>query len=133
MHKGVVRNITTFGAFVTLDGFSHIGDGLVHIASLARRRVDKVEDVVSKGDTVWVKVMSIDNAGSRQKISLNMKDIDQSTGKDLDPDNSGKYSKGGHRNKEQVGKSDNKGSVVPACIEVLKYRLQTSLKFFFHH
>ena len=115
MHKGVVRSIQPFGAFVKLDGFSHIGDGLVHIASLARRRVEKVEDVVSKGDTVWVKVMSIDNTGARQRISLNMKDIDQNTGKDLDPDNSGKYSKGGHRGKEQVCKND-KVSVVPASI-----------------
>ena len=104
VHRGVVRSIQRFGAFVKLDGFTHLGDGLVHISNIARRRVEQVEDVVSRGDKVWVKVISIDNIGARQKIGLNMKDVDQSTGADLDPDNSSKYSKGGHRRKEEVCK-----------------------------
>ena len=38
-------------------------DGLVHISKLARTRVEKVEDVVTVGDMIWVKFMEIDEKG----------------------------------------------------------------------
>ena len=69
IYKGVVKTITTFGAFVEiLPG----KDGLCHISKLDRERVEKVEDVCKEGDTMIVKVMEIDEKTG--KISLSRKD-----------------------------------------------------------
>ena len=57
-----------FGAFVEIAPGK---DGMVHISKLENRRVDKVEDVVSVGDEIIVKVMEIDNQG---RINLSRKD-----------------------------------------------------------
>lgn len=65
--------------------------GLVHISQLAGRRVDRVEDVVSSGDKVWVKVVNIVD----DKISLSLRDVDQATGEDLNPSND-EPARGGH-------------------------------------
>jgi polyribonucleotide nucleotidyltransferase len=46
-------------------------EGLIHISELSRERVDKVEDIVSVGDMVSVKVKEIDSQG---RINLSMKD-----------------------------------------------------------
>ena len=59
-----------FGAFVNFMGST---DGLVHISQLKNERVEKVEDVISEGDMVKVKVLDID---SRGKIKLSMKAVD---------------------------------------------------------
>lgn len=67
IYLGKVTRITTFGAFVdVLNG----KEGLVHISQLARERVAKVEDVVSVGDEILVKVMEIDSQG---RINLSRK------------------------------------------------------------
>jgi len=80
-YEGRVQNITNFGCFVALEGFRKKVEGLVHISQLRREgRVNSVEEVVSRGDKVWVKVLSV---GS--KTSLGMKDVDQATGADLNP------------------------------------------------
>ena len=50
-------------------------------ASPSRCRVGSAKEVLSRGQQVWVKVLS--NVGS--KISLNMRDVDQTTGEDLMP------------------------------------------------
>ncbi|MDO4618920.1 MAG: polyribonucleotide nucleotidyltransferase [Clostridia bacterium] len=69
IYKGVVKTITTFGAFVEiLPG----KDGLCHISKLDMNRVEKVEDVCNEGDTMIVKVMEIDEKTG--KISLSRKD-----------------------------------------------------------
>ena len=69
IYKGVVKTITTFGAFVEiLPG----KDGLCHISKLDNKRVEKVEDVCKEGDTMIVKVMEIDSKTG--KISLSRKD-----------------------------------------------------------
>ena len=60
-----------FGAFVNFMGST---DGLVHISQLKNERVEKVEDVISEGDIVKVKVLDID---SRGKIKLSMKAVDE--------------------------------------------------------
>ncbi|MBE7039710.1 MAG: polyribonucleotide nucleotidyltransferase [Ruminococcaceae bacterium] len=66
--KGKVVNIMPFGAFVEfLPGV----DGMVHISKLEDRRVEKVEDVVSVGDEIMVKVIEIDRQG---RINLSRKD-----------------------------------------------------------
>ena len=60
VYKGKVTRIMAFGAFVeVLPG----KEGLCHISQLAKRRVEKVEDVVKIGDTIDVKVTEIDRQG----------------------------------------------------------------------
>jgi polyribonucleotide nucleotidyltransferase len=67
IYLGKVTRITTFGCFVdVLNG----KEGLVHISNLAKERVNKVEDIVSVGDEILVKVMEIDNQG---RINLSRK------------------------------------------------------------
>ncbi len=72
IYDGVVTKIAPFGAFIDLGGGK---EGLLHISKISNRRIDKVEDVLSVGDEVNVKVTSIDNQG---KIDLNMKDLEYS-------------------------------------------------------
>jgi polyribonucleotide nucleotidyltransferase len=55
-------------------------DGLVHISEMAAKRVAKVSDVVNEGDTVYVKVLGIDDRG---KVRLSMKVVDQTTGEEI--------------------------------------------------
>lgn len=65
---GTVRNVVDFGAFVDI-GVKN--DGLVHISQLSNKYVKHPMDVVSVGDTVKVKIISIDY--EKQKIGLTMK------------------------------------------------------------
>lgn len=68
IYKGKVVRIMNFGAFVEIAPGK---DGLVHISKLDKQRVEKVEDVVSIGDEIVVKVMEIDSQG---RINLSRKD-----------------------------------------------------------
>lgn len=68
IYKGKVVRIMTFGAFVEIAPGK---DGMVHISKLENKRVEKVEDVVSVGDEILVKVMEIDSQG---RINLSRKD-----------------------------------------------------------
>jgi len=75
LYQGTVVSIKEFGAFVeVLPG----KDGLVHISELADFRVNKVQDVVNVGDSVWVKCIGVDDKG-RVKLSRKaaMKDRDE--------------------------------------------------------
>ena len=65
---GTVRNVVDFGAFVDI-GVKN--DGLVHISELSNNYVKHPMDVVSVGDTVKVKILSIDY--EKQKVALTMK------------------------------------------------------------
>jgi len=67
VRKGVVSNITDFGAFVDLGGGL---DGLIHIRELAWGQVEKVADVVEVGQTVEVVVLKIDKEHKRISLSL---------------------------------------------------------------
>ena len=69
---GTVRNVVDFGAFVDI-GVKN--DGLVHISQLSDKYVKHPMDVVSVGDTVRVKIISIDK--ERGKVGLTMKGIRQ--------------------------------------------------------
>ncbi|MBR3375680.1 MAG: helix-hairpin-helix domain-containing protein, partial [Firmicutes bacterium] len=69
---GTVRNVVDFGAFVDI-GVKN--DGLVHISQLSDKYVKHPMDVVSVGDTVKVKIISIDY--DRGKVGLTMKGIKQ--------------------------------------------------------
>lgn len=65
---GTVRNVVDFGAFVDI-GVKN--DGLVHVSQLSNKYIKHPMDVVSVGDTVKVKILSIDY--DKQKVSLTMK------------------------------------------------------------
>jgi uncharacterized protein len=67
---GTVRNVADFGAFVDIGVHQ---DGLVHISELADRFVKNAMEVVSVGDIVKVRVLSVDPV--RKRISLSMKGI----------------------------------------------------------
>ncbi|WP_163338371.1 polyribonucleotide nucleotidyltransferase [Desulfopila sp. IMCC35008] len=60
VYKGTVKTIKDFGAFVEILPGT---DGLVHISELDTKRVAKVTDVVSEGDTIEVTVLDVDNRG----------------------------------------------------------------------
>ena len=68
VYLGKVTKIATFGAFVEILPNK---EGLVHISKLDKERVNKVEDVVSVGDEILVKVTEIDKQG---RINLSRKD-----------------------------------------------------------
>ncbi|SHN19826.1 30S ribosomal protein S1 [Gracilibacillus kekensis] len=62
---GTVQRITDFGVFVDIGGL----DGLVHISQLAHSHVEKASDVVSEGDSLRVKVLSVDKENERVSLS----------------------------------------------------------------
>ena len=68
IYRGKVTRLMNFGAFVEIAPGK---EGLVHISKLANHRVEKVEDVVTVGDEVLVKVTEIDQQG---RINLSRKD-----------------------------------------------------------
>lgn len=70
IYDGTVTRIMSFGAFVDIGGGK---EGLLHISKISSKRVEKVEDVLSVGDEVTVKVYEIDNQG---RINLTMKDLE---------------------------------------------------------
>ena len=67
---GTVRNVIDFGAFIDI-GIKH--DGLVHISEMSEKFIKNPSEIVSVGDIVKVKVISIDK--ERQKVGLSMKGI----------------------------------------------------------
>lgn len=64
--EGKVQRLTDFGAFVDIGGI----DGLVHVSQLSHEHVDKPSDVVSEGETVKVKILSIDRDSERVSLSI---------------------------------------------------------------
>ncbi|HXE57475.1 MAG TPA: 30S ribosomal protein S1 [Gemmatimonadales bacterium] len=69
VRKGVVKNITDFGAFIDLGGV----DGLLHITDMSYGRVSHPSEMVKIGQEVEVKVLDID--WQRERISLGMKQL----------------------------------------------------------
>ena len=67
--KGIVKNITDYGAFVDLGGI----DGLLHITDLAWRRVKHPSEVLAVGDEVTAKVLKFDTGKNR--VSLGLKQL----------------------------------------------------------
>src|SRR4029079_12267948 len=59
-YTGTVKRITDFGSFVEVLPNT---DGLLHISEIAHTRVERVEDVLKEGDTIEVKVLSVDPEG----------------------------------------------------------------------
>ena len=67
--KGVVKNLTDYGAFLDLGGV----DGLLHITDMAWKRVKHPSEVVTVGDEIEVKVLKFDR--ERQRVSLGLKQL----------------------------------------------------------
>jgi len=67
--KGIVKNITDYGAFVDLGGI----DGLLHITDLAWRRVKHPSEVLAVGDEVTAKVLKFDT--EKNRVSLGLKQL----------------------------------------------------------
>ncbi len=67
--KGIVKNLTDYGAFVDLGGV----DGLLHITDMARKRVKHPSEIVNVGDEITVKVLKFDR--ERTRVSLGLKQL----------------------------------------------------------
>ncbi|TKB45912.1 30S ribosomal protein S1 [Thalassotalea mangrovi] len=67
--KGIVKNLTDYGAFVDLGGI----DGLLHITDMAWKRVKHPSEIVNVGDEIPVKVLKFDR--ERTRVSLGMKQL----------------------------------------------------------
>ncbi|HET8609335.1 MAG TPA: 30S ribosomal protein S1 [Burkholderiales bacterium] len=67
--KGIVKNITDYGAFIDLGGI----DGLLHITDIAWRRVKHPSELLSVGDEVEAKVLKFDQ--EKNRVSLGMKQL----------------------------------------------------------
>jgi len=75
--KGIVKNLTDYGAFVDLGGI----DGLLHITDMAWKRVKHPSEVVEVGHEIDVKILKFDR--ERQRVSLGMKQLGDDPWKDL--------------------------------------------------
>ena len=75
--KGIVKNLTDYGAFVDLGGI----DGLLHITDMAWKRVKHPSEVVDVGQEIEVKILKFDR--ERQRVSLGMKQLGDDPWKDL--------------------------------------------------
>ena len=73
VYTGKVTGIKEFGAFVE---YAPGKEGLVHISKIAKKRIDKVEDVLALGDTVKVKYMGLDKKG-RMDFSIKDAEIEE--------------------------------------------------------
>lgn len=67
--KGIVKNLTDYGAFVDLGGV----DGLLHITDMAWKRVKHLSEIVNVGDEINVKVLKFDR--ERTRVSLGLKQL----------------------------------------------------------
>jgi len=75
--KGVIKNLTDYGAFVDLGGI----DGLLHITDMAWKRVKHPSEVVDVGQEIDVKILKFDR--ERQRVSLGMKQLGDDPWQDL--------------------------------------------------
>jgi small subunit ribosomal protein S1 len=88
--RGVVKNLTDYGAFVNLGGL----DGLLHITDISWKRVKHPSEVVNVGDEVDVRVLKFDRG--RNRVSLGMKQLGDDPWTDISrryPENSRLFGK----------------------------------------
>ena len=83
--KGIVKNITEYGAFIDLGGL----DGLLHITDISWSRVINPADSLNLGEEIEVKVLSFDK--EKLRVSLGLKQIQNDPWEEIDS----KYSSGG--------------------------------------
>jgi small subunit ribosomal protein S1 len=75
--KGIVKNLTDYGAFVDLGGI----DGLLHITDMAWKRVKHPSEVVAIGDEIEIQVLKFDK--ERERVSLGLKQMGDDPWKDI--------------------------------------------------
>ena len=75
--KGIVKNLTDYGAFVDLGGV----DGLLHITDMAWKRVKHPSEIVNVGDEITVKVLKFDR--ERTRVSLGLKQLGEDPWSDI--------------------------------------------------
>ena len=75
--KGIVKNLTDYGAFIDLGGV----DGLLHITDMAWRRVNHPSEIVNVGDEIDVKVLKFDK--ERSRVSLGLKQLEEDPWADM--------------------------------------------------
>ncbi|MEL0082812.1 MAG: 30S ribosomal protein S1, partial [Gammaproteobacteria bacterium] len=75
--KGIVKNLTDYGAFVDLGGL----DGLLHITDMAWRRVRHPSEIVNVGDEIDVRILKFDR--ERVRVSLGLKQLGDDPWKDI--------------------------------------------------
>ena len=75
--KGVVKNLTDYGAFVDLGGI----DGLLHITDMAWKRVKHPSEIVAVGDEIDVKILKFDR--ERNRVSLGLKQMGEDPWADI--------------------------------------------------
>jgi len=75
--KGIVKNLTDYGAFVDLGGI----DGLLHITDMAWKRVKHPSEIVNVGDEIEVKVLKFDR--ERNRVSLGLKQLGEDPWEDI--------------------------------------------------
>ncbi len=75
--KGIVKNLTDYGAFVDLGGI----DGLLHITDMAWKRVKHPSEIVSVGEEIDVKVLKFDK--DRNRVSLGLKQMGEDPWEDI--------------------------------------------------
>lgn len=97
VYKGKCRSVKPVGVFVEIRGFRR--GGLVHRSQISQyldvprdvddeEKISIISGVVAEGDDVWVKVVDVERQdGGPPRVSLSMKNVDQGTGEDLDPNN----------------------------------------------
>ncbi|XP_064647982.1 ATP-dependent RNA helicase DHX8-like [Lineus longissimus] len=109
IYDGKVTSIMQFGCFVQLEGLKKRWEGLVHISELRKEgRVTSVSEVVQKGQKVKVKVLTF----TGQKTSLSMKDVDQDTGEDINPQRTQRLTGGGESD-DIVARNPDRPSTLP--------------------
>lgn len=78
-HDGTVTSVKKYGAFVDVGGV----EGLVHVSELAQARVERVEDVLSVGDEVRVRILALEpSEDGSMRVRLSIKALQASTGAD---------------------------------------------------
>ena len=82
--KGLIKNLTDYGAFVDIGGI----DGLLHITDMSWKRIKHPSEIVNVGDDVDVKILKFDR--ERNRVSLGMKQM----GEDPWADITGRYPQG---------------------------------------
>ncbi len=78
--KGCVTGIENYGAFVSLDEYY---SGLIHISEISTGFVNDIHDFLNIGDTIYVKVLDVDNENCQVKLSI--KDIDYKVKRKREP------------------------------------------------
>jgi len=103
---GTVKTVTSYGAFVDIGAAT---DALLHVSRLSNEFVSNVEDIVKQGDTVNVRIVSVDAAKSQVAISM-LSEEDE---------NAAKAARGGGRRKERPQRSGGDRTAQVATINSL--------------